>query len=160
MNMHAANYRKISDLQMEAMKEAWHITHPGQKLRNPNQIVNSMKALRIQTLNALSSASASQASNSAGYTLLLILEALDRLPRDFDLRITSIQTRGDSASLVGSVPDLEDMEQIEGVITNSPNLTSPRWGWRMEKGKADTGDRRSFNMSLRVASATSKNRRK
>jgi len=91
--------------------------------------------------------------DSASNTLMLVLQALDNLPYDFDLRIKKldIEAKGVS-SFNGTVPDLKTLEDLFKAVEKNGSLKITREDWLKTGGdsKNDPTQRRSFNIPLQV----------
>ena len=156
LHAHAARYAGVYKGADENMMTAWKMTHPGQPpIARRSQIKVSMAALKQQVLNSNQGQSASLLPDSAGSTLMLLLQTLDKLPTEFDLQIKSITAGADYIRLAGSVPDLRDRAEIDAVIADTPELAVTNSDFtQITTGSRSNGDkRRTFNMSLRVVKA-------
>lgn len=145
---YTGHYLQESADAQQRLEQAYCDTNVGQK---PPRGTNVVRRLRTQ-LNRLRSESRSRTSRmlpgSASHTLTLILQALDTLPFDFDLQFKSLTISEDTATIRGSVADLEQRVELDNAIRIHPQLQRGNWDFILVK-QGDT-TRRNFSASINV----------
>lgn len=151
---HLSNYEGQSEKAGADMLAAWQQTHPGQKpLRSVAQIPSKMRAQLKELRRQSAQQSGPVLPDSASHTLLLLLRALEKLPKGFDLEIDSLRFSADSLIFSGSVRNLGQLEEFVKAISSSESrLEIVNWDFRHSgSGSAsDPSNRREFNIPLRV----------
>ncbi|MBN1435767.1 MAG: hypothetical protein JW936_01720 [Sedimentisphaerales bacterium] len=153
MYSQASAYRGAQEKNIENIKTVWQEVHSDERMRDSSniaQLARSIRVLRSEVALNAQGQSDSMTSNSAARVVYLVLQALDRLPQDFDLQLESINAGTDYARISGFVPTLADRAEMDAVIEAQSELTLSNW----DMGQDSSGEgRRSFNMSLEVAAA-------
>ena len=158
---HRANYQDIQHDDKVAVANAWKQTNPGERIpRNLAQIPSLLRK-HLNELKARSSTQATQTlPTSAGHILMLLLDRLDTLGKDFKLQIKAINVnvKAGTAILSGDVPDLQDMEALVTIFTDRQSpLAFVNWEF-VQDGTGTKGDptnKVAFTMPLRVRATAS-----
>lgn len=152
-SLFSLKYEKMIGKADRSVEESWQQINPGKRASKKSFYTREIKA-ELERLQKKQKGQGSQVSkDSASHALLLILERLVQLPKNFDLMIESLRVNADSSSLSGSVPDLEAMKEMVKVIEGPESpLEIINWnfmnaGAGSQKGE---GSRRTFNIPLQV----------
>ncbi len=155
-SLFSLKYEKMIAQADQTVADSWRQIYPGKKMVRKSFYVREIKT-ELDRLQKKQQGQGGQVSkDSASHALLLILERLVALPKDFDLMIESLRVNADSSSLSGSVPDLEAMKEMVKVI-DSPESPLEIINWNFMNAGAGSqkgaGTRRTFNIPLQVKKA-------
>ena len=147
-NAYAGHYQRVSDDSIERMEKAYRDTHAGQKSPSGTNISRQLKT-QLRQMNSESRIQTDRIQpGSASHALMLLLQALNTLPYDFDLQIKSLLVANDSVTMRGSVSDLERQIELDARIRAHPQLKVENWDSTLVQ-QGDT-TRRNFNTSLSI----------
>jgi len=154
MHIRAGRYEQVHQSGREQIAQMWHKAFPDKK--DDTSTEQKLKNLRTLYRSASKRASGGKetqaATQSAAYTLMLVLDALDTLPEKFDLVITQLATGPGETTLTGSLAGLAEKEKLDSVFNEDEQLEIVKWDVRPPSAgkKGAKGTRRTFNVTLRV----------
>jgi hypothetical protein len=147
-NAYAGHYQQDAENALQRMEKAYCDTHADQKPPSGTDIARKLRTQFNQLRSESSNRNSRMLPGSASHTLMLLLQALDTLPYDFDLQFKSVSISEDSATLRGSVADLEQRVELDKVIRAHPQLKGGNWDFTLVQ-QGDT-TRRNFSTSISV----------
>lgn len=158
LKAHDRRYETMEKEGRTLVTAAWKETNPNQRFPK-RPVSGELKRQRKELQARAGSHVTDLLPTSAGQILMLVLQRLELLPKDFRLRIKllNISVKNHSAILSGSVPDLEDMDMLEEVFSgeDSPLLSST---WEFDTGgsgkRDDVTNQVAFTLPLRVKAKT------
>ena len=153
LHTHDHRHRSASTQAIESLHQAWRNVNPGDRLPRSVSTIAPRISHQLKQIDTESRfRSIAHLPDSVDRAFLVLLNTMNDLPADFDLRIKSLQLRADTATLSGAVTSLLDSARIHDIIQANPQLEIESW-YIQQSGsgtKDDPSGMRTFNMSLHV----------
>ena len=159
MNLYSSNYQENKRLALDDMVAGYKIAYPGGKPpRNLLQVPRRTRLRLRDVEEKYSGNTVKTLRDSASNTLVLVFEALNKLPEDFDMTIDYMSANAEAVSTFdGSVPGLKQLQDLRDAVSVndsqleiiSINHTKIGTGSR-----DDPTNRRKFSMPIRIITKT------
>jgi len=162
LNTYAQKYQSMTRQTDSDIRKAWEIAHAdipfpietkNLKQSHLEKIKRMIRQRQDNVFRMYRPQSGRTAPDSAGNTFQLILETLNQLPDDFDLKINSLGVNPEKVyTFSGSVRNLQSFEILRNIIQSPPSkLRIIQSSFEPPTStKVDKTNRRNFSMPLKV----------